>query len=174
MKLVIGLGNPGEKYSNTRHNAGFLALDYILRDFPESCSSKFEAEIHEAAIGSEKVLFIYPQTYMNDSGSAVRQVMDFYKLDPSDIIVLHDEVDLPLGVIKIAENSGPAGHNGVKSIIEKLGTQEFKRIRIGVEVRENRKQIPTEVFVLSPFSKGELEKIPWEETKGKVFSLIQN
>jgi peptidyl-tRNA hydrolase, PTH1 family len=172
MKLVIGLGNPGEKYKNTRHNAGFLALDYILKDFPKSCSSKFDAEIHEASVENEKVFFIYPQTYMNESGSAVRQILDFYKLEPKDLIILHDEVDLPLGTLRLTESSGSAGHNGIKSLIERLGTQDFKRIRIGVETREDKSQIPTDVFVLSPFAENELEKIPWEDIKKLVWENL--
>jgi len=168
MQLIIGLGNPGKDYEKNRHNAGFMALDYILKDTPAiSCTSKFDAKICEVH-NPEKTLFIYPETFMNNSGKAVRQIMKFYKLEPKDILVIHDEVDLPLGVIKFTESSGHAGHNGIRSLIEELGTQDFRRIRIGVENRENKTQPPTDVFVLQNFTDEELTKIPFEGIKARV------
>ncbi len=168
MQLIIGLGNPGKEYEKNRHNAGFLALDHILKDLqPISCSSKFDAkicEVHQPV----KTLFIYPETYMNNSGKAVKQIMSFYKLEPKDILVIHDEVDLPLGTIKFTDNSGHAGHNGIRSIIDEIGTKEFRRIRVGVENREDKSQLPTDVFVLQNFTDEELEKIPFEGIKARV------
>ncbi len=168
MKVIVGLGNPGEEYKKTRHNAGFMSLDYTLKDRePISCSSKFEAkicEVHQPA----KTLFVYPQTYMNNSGKAVRELMSFYKLEPKDILVIHDEVDLPLGTIKFTESSGHAGHNGIRSLIEELGTQDFKRIRVGVESREDKDNLPTEAFVLQPFSEDELKQIPFDAIKARI------
>ena len=105
---------------------------------------------------------------MNDSGKAVKQILDFYKLTPKDIVVLHDDVDLPLGTIKFTDNSGSAGHNGVTSLIDYLGTKEFRRIRIGVESRENKEHMPTDAFVLQDFSDEELEQIPFDAIKARV------
>ncbi|MDB4939655.1 MAG: aminoacyl-tRNA hydrolase [Candidatus Doudnabacteria bacterium] len=168
MQLVIALGNPGEKYKQTRHNAGFLALDYILKDLKViSCTSKFDAKICEVH-DPEKTFYIYPETYMNASGQAVKKIMDFYKLQPKDVLVLQDEIDLPLGTIKFTQGSGHAGHNGVRSIIDELGTNEFRRIRIGIESRERGGHIPTEAFVLQNFKEDELPKIPFDAIKARV------
>ncbi len=168
MQIIVGLGNPGDKYSKTRHNAGFMALDFILKDkHVISCASKFDAKICEEH-DPQKTFYIYPQTFMNDSGKAVRQIMDFYKLSPADLVVIHDDVDLPLGTIRFTEVSSDAGHNGVKSIIEAIGTQDFKRIRIGIESRLDRAVPPTDAFVLQNFSEDELKKIPFEEIRDKL------
>ncbi|MBU6447230.1 aminoacyl-tRNA hydrolase [Patescibacteria group bacterium] len=165
MKIIVGLGNPGEKYLKTRHNAGFMALDYILKDkHVISCSSKFDAKICEVH-DPDKTFYVYPQTYMNDSGKAVKQIMDFYKVLPEDLIIIHDDVDLPIGTVRVTDSSSDAGHNGVKSIIESLGTQDFKRIRIGIEDRADKKIPPTDAFVLMEFTDDELHKIPFEEIK---------
>lgn len=174
MKIVIGLGNPGKDYQYTRHNVGFLCLDHLMKDLETiSCSSKFDAKICEVHLpkqdgGSEKIFFVYPETYMNNSGHAVKQILDFYKLTEKDILVLHDEVDLPLGTIKFTEGAGSAGHNGVQSIIDAVGTSVFKRIRIGIETREDKTQIPTEAFVLQIFPPNELDLIPFDEIKTRV------
>lgn len=168
MQLIIGLGNPGKEYEKNRHNAGFMALDHIMKSIqPISCSSKFEAKICEVH-QPQKTFYVYPQTFMNNSGKAVRAIMDFYKLSPSDILVIHDDVDLPLGTLKFTEDSGHAGHNGIRSIIDELGTKEFRRIRIGVESREDKNIPPTDAFVLQDFSAEELAKIPFEEIKARV------
>ncbi len=173
IQVVGGLGNPGKEYELTRHNAGFIALDKILADLPTiSCVSKFDAKICEVHLpsdtGLQKIFFLYPQTYMNDSGKAIREFLNFYKLGPENLLILHDEVDIPLGTIKFTENSGSAGHNGIKSIIEELGTQDFRRIRIGVESRANKAEIPTDAFVLQKFSPSELEQVPWDAIKARV------
>ncbi len=168
MKLIIGLGNPGKKYEHTRHNAGFLAIDYYLKDIETiSCSSQFQGqicEVHFAAQNSHggpiKTFFVKPQTYMNKSGDAVAEIVKFYKADPeNDLLVIHDEIDLKFGFWKPAFDSRPAGHNGVKSIIQQLGTQKFNRIRIGVESRKSRLESPTDEYVLKPFSADELSAL---------------
>jgi peptidyl-tRNA hydrolase, PTH1 family len=171
MQIIVGLGNPGKEYQNTRHNAGFLALDYIRKEINQDgvCTkSKFKAEIYELLLDGNKNMLVYPQTYMNKSGEAVREIMDFYKLSTKDILILHDEIDLPVGVIKFTESSGSAGHNGVKSLMDSLGTQDFKRIRIGVESRENKSIPPTDAFVLQPFTEDELKLVPFEAIKNRV------
>ncbi len=160
MKLIIGLGNPGEEYKKTRHNAGFLAVDAIKTNFQFSIfnfQSIFNAQISNGIFEDEKVVLLKPQTFMNESGKAVRAVLDYYKIDIKDIIVIHDDLDIPLGEYKISRNKNSGGHKGVQSVIDYLGTKDFTRIRIGIEV-ENRKT-PTEKFVLEKFSKDEMEII---------------
>lgn len=135
MKIIIGLGNPGRDYEKTRHNIGFMMLDYLKQTWNLSSfviNKKFDAEIAEGNFAGEKVILMKPQTFMNLSGIAVRKILDFYKLTPKDILVIQDELDLPLGKYKIATDSSAAGHNGIKNIIEHLGTQTFTRLRIGI------------------------------------------
>ena len=158
MKLIIGLGNPGKEYKKTRHNAGFLTIDKIISNiqYPIS-SSKFNTEISNGIIDDEKIILAKPQTFMNNSGQAVRAVLDYYKIDPKDIIVIHDDLDIPLGEYKISKNKNSGGHKGVQSIIDHLGTKDFTRFRIGIMI-ENKKT-PTEKFVLERFSKEEMEVV---------------
>ena len=158
MKLIIGLGNPGKEYKKTRHNAGFLTIDKIISNiqYPIS-SSKFNADISQGIIDDEKIILAKPQTFMNNSGQAVRAVLDYYKIDPKDIIVIHDDLDIPLGEYKISKNKNSGGHKGVQSIIDHLGTKDFTRFRIGIMI-ENKKT-PTEKFVLERFSKEEMEVV---------------
>jgi PTH1 family peptidyl-tRNA hydrolase len=135
MKLIIGLGNPGKEYEHTRHNIGFTFLDHLKQEWGFSdftLNKKFDAEISEGFHGSEKIILAKPQTYMNLSGTSVRKILDFYKLTPTDILVIQDELDLPLSKYKVTSDSSSAGHNGIKNIIEHLGTQQFKRLRVGI------------------------------------------
>jgi PTH1 family peptidyl-tRNA hydrolase len=164
MKAIIALGNPGKKYEHTRHNAGFLALDFYLKNLETiSCQSKFKAEICEMHKGNTKIFFIKPQTFMNASGETVKELVNFYNLNTEkDLLIIHDEMDLPFNTTRLSKNSSAAGHNGVKDIIEKLGTQNFSRIRIGVESRPEDSQIETENFVLQNFSAEELNTLTKE------------
>jgi peptidyl-tRNA hydrolase, PTH1 family len=168
MKLIIGLGNPGKQYEKTRHNAGFLAVDYFLRDREAiACQSKFNAQICEYHENGVKVLFVKPQSFMNLSGEVVREILAFYKIDhANDILVIHDEKDLLFGTVKEAFASGSAGHNGVQNIIDELGTKDFARLRIGVESREEGSPLPTDVFVLQQFADDELDKLEKEVFPG--------
>ena len=165
MKLIVGLGNPGTQYEKTRHNAGFLSLDFFLKDQKAiSCQGKFNAQICEMHFqndgGIEKVFFVKPQSFMNLSGEVVRDIAHFYKVDVSkDLLVLHDEKDLNFGIVKEAKDSGSAGHNGVQNLIDELATKDFARVRIGVESREEGSPLPTDVFVLQPFTSEELETL---------------
>lgn len=161
MKIVIGLGNPGKKYYATRHNIGFLALDTIQKtfSFPDfQLKARFQAEIAEDFVGLHRTLIVKPQTFMNLSGETVLSLLSFYKLSPKDILVLHDDIDLPWGKIKFTNDSQSAGHRGVQNIIDRLGTQKFARLRIGVGPRPQH--IPTEAFVLSPFGSEEITSLP--------------
>ncbi|MFZ1654864.1 MAG: aminoacyl-tRNA hydrolase [Candidatus Moraniibacteriota bacterium] len=133
--LIIGLGNPGPKYDRTRHNIGFLALDSLRRSFdmpPFRPEAKFSAEISSGLFDGEKVILAKPTTFMNESGRAVRAILEYYKLDPHSLIVIHDDLDLAPGVLRTTESSRSAGHNGVQDIIDVLGTQDFCRLRLGI------------------------------------------
>lgn len=156
MKLLVGLGNPGKKYENTRHNTGFITVNKIasaLQTTPYNPRPVFNAEISEGVIGGEKIILAKPQTFMNESGKSVKAVAEYYKIRPDDVIVIHDDMDILLGEYKIVKNRGSAGHKGVQSIIDALGTKDFMRIRIGIGA-ENKK-IPAEAFVLENFNKEE-------------------
>lgn len=179
MKLIVGLGNPGKKYENTRHNAGFLAVDFFLKDrVAITCQSKFNAQICEYHEDGEKVFFVKPQSFMNLSGEVVREILSFYKLDhANDLLVLHDEVDLPLGKIKEGFASSAAGHNGVQNIIDEIGTKDFARVRIGVESRASRTDLPTDIFVLQQFTDDELTKLNtdiFQQTNKLITTFIKS
>lgn len=171
MKIIVGLGNPGTKYEQTRHNAGFLALDWFTKDRDMiACQSKFKAQICEYHEGGVKIFFVKPQSYMNLSGQVVREIAGFYKIDPStDLLVIHDEKDLPFGTLREAHGSSAAGHNGVQDIIDELGTKDFARIRIGVESREPDSPLPTDEFVLQKFSAEE-----WQTLQEKILPEVSN
>ena len=157
MKLVVGLGNKGREYENTRHNMGFMLVDRYLqyKNITDKFKDKFNAIYIETTINNEKVIFIKPMTYMNNSGIAVRAFVDFYKLNSEDILVISDDLDLDLGKFRLRRNGSSGGHNGLKSIISHLGTDNFKRLRIGIS---NDKDDVIN-YVLSKFSKKELNDI---------------
>ncbi|MCK4635888.1 MAG: aminoacyl-tRNA hydrolase [Candidatus Moranbacteria bacterium] len=162
MKLIIALGNPGKEYRHTRHNTGFLMINYLqeILNFTDfKFDKKFNAEISENKIGDEKIILAKPQTFMNNSGQSVQALINFYKIPVEEIIVIHDELDLKLGDFKISRNKNASGHNGVLSIFNHLNTKDFTRIRVGVDNRnENeRKNISGSDYVLGRFSKEELE-----------------
>lgn len=171
MKLIVGLGNPGTQYSLTRHNAGFLAIDHFRKDLGGiSCQSAFQAQICELHFGSTKVFFVKPQTFMNLSGQAVKEICDFYKVDAArDVLIIHDDVDLPLGEIRTTSSASAAGHNGVQNIIDSLGSQAFHRLRLGIETRTDKKNLPTEAFVLQRFSDEEQQQL-----QERIFPLVDH
>jgi len=155
MKLIIGLGNPGKKYQKTWHNLGFLILGewQKILAFPAFKKQlKFQAETSEGKLGEEKIILAKPLTYMNNSGEAVAKIKNYYQLDLDQIIAIHDDIDLPLGKIRLAKNSSAGGHNGVKSLIETLGSQNFWRLKIGVKTPRLEK-IKAEDYVLEKFNK---------------------
>lgn len=136
--IVVGLGNPGEKYTYTRHNAGFLAIDCICNKYGVKCDrAKFKALIGEAKIGNFRVLLMKPQTFMNASGEAIIEASRFYKIAPENIIVLSDDASFDIGKLRIRKNGSAGGHNGLKSVIEHLGSDKFPRIKIGVGQKPN-------------------------------------
>ena len=150
MILLVGLGNPGTEYALTRHNVGFMAVDEIVRRYSfDGWTKKFKGEVCAGTIEGEKVLALKPHTYMNLSGEAVLSVASFYKIPPEKIYVFHDDMDLPVGRLKVKQGGGSGGHNGIKSIDVHLG-QNYHRIRIGVDKPAMREQVVS--WVLSKFT----------------------
>ena len=151
MYLVVGLGNPGREYSRNRHNAGWMVVDELVRRHSGSWRSKFSGQMAEIRLGAEKLALLKPETYMNDSGRAVGQAAAFFKLDPADVLVVHDEGDFDLGRLELKVGGGLGGHNGLRSITQVLGTQEFLRLRIGVGRPERGDRRPLADWVLANF-----------------------
>jgi len=158
MKLIVGLGNPGEKYKKTRHNLGFLMVDYLAAGNKWEKSKKADCLYLKKQIGLEEVKLIKPLTFMNNSGKTVNYIQKKHCLKPKDILVIHDDIDLPLGEIKIQKGRGSAGHKGVQSVINQLGAKDFIRMRIGIKPISQETIINTEKFVLQKFTESE-EKI---------------
>ena len=131
--LVVGLGNPGKKYENTRHNTGFLVMDTLCREHGVSCDrSRFRALTGEAVLGGKRVLLLKPQTFMNLSGEAVHEAAAFYKIPPERVLVIFDDISLPVGTLRIRAKGSSGGQNGVKNIIAQLGSEQFPRIKVGI------------------------------------------
>lgn len=154
MKVIVGLGNPGNEYQNTRHNVGFMVLDNYLND--NDWKKKFNSLYLEKKINGEKVIFVKPLTFMNLSGDSVVQFINYYDVKLDDLLVIHDDLDLPFSSYKLKKNSSAGGHNGIKSIINRLNSQDFLRLKIGVS---NDKSIDTKDYVLGKFSKKEKEEL---------------
>lgn len=192
MKVIIGLGNPGEQFVGTRHNIGFEFLNKLQKEFNSAnfeFNKKFNAEISKGSVDGIESLLVKPQTFMNLSGETVRLILDFYKLPADDIIVIQDDLDIALGKYKIATDSSSAGHNGIQNIIDQLGTQKFKRLRIGIgEEREgapvcrlgahppriderSSSRVEAGDFVLGKFSEVEKEKI--ESISAEIINEIK-
>ncbi len=137
-KIVVGLGNPGEKYTFTRHNAGFLAIDYICQKYGVKCDRlKFKALSGEVTINGVRALLLKPQTFMNASGEAIREACDFYKIAPENVIIISDDASFDVGKLRIRKSGSAGGHNGLKSVIECLGSDAFPRIKLGVGQKPN-------------------------------------
>ena len=149
--LVAGLGNPGREYRANRHNVGFMVADELARRHGGAWKAKFNAQLADVRIDGHKVVLLKPQTYMNDSGRPVSDAMRFYKLEPGSVIVVHDETDLPLGRLQARRGGGLAGHNGLRSVAQHLGTPEFLRLRIGVGRPERGDRRPLADYVLADF-----------------------
>ena len=159
MKLIIGLGNSGEKYIKTRHNLGFIVTEELAEKIKVDNwkeEKQFKADIAQGIYNNEKIILAKPQTFMNNSGNSVKSIADYYKINSENILVIHDDIDLELGEIRIQKNRGSAGHNGVQSIINYLKTKDFIRIRIGIKPIE-KEILEAEKFVLEKFSRYEEE-----------------
>ena len=149
--LVAGLGNPGREYAETRHNVGFMVADELAGRHGGSWRGKFSGELSEVRADGIRLALLKPQTYMNESGRSVGAAARFFKVDPEALIVVHDDVDLASGRVQVRLGGGLAGHNGLRSVAQQLGTSEFGRVRIGVGRPERGDQRPVADFVLSPF-----------------------
>ncbi len=155
MKIIAGLGNPGAKYAGTRHNVGFSVIDELAERYNIKVdTNKHKALIGKGIIDGEKVILVMPQTYMNLSGESIRAVLDFYKCTPDDLIVVYDDIDLDVGKLRIRERGSAGGHNGMKNIIQHVGSQDFVRVRVGVGHKPDKMDLAD--YVLSRFGRDEL------------------
>ncbi|MCT4592058.1 MAG: aminoacyl-tRNA hydrolase [Candidatus Gracilibacteria bacterium] len=180
MKAIFFLGNKGDKYHFTRHNAGFLLADFLCDEWNLGSfrdEKKLNSKIAEGFLNTEKLVFIKPQTYMNLSGDSVIKVMNFYKIKKDDILIVQDDKDMQFSNLRFREKGSHGGHNGIRDIIAKLKTQEFARLKIGVESRNEESRIETADFVLSSFTKEELNTLKKEifpACKEKISDWLMN
>lgn len=157
-KVIIGLGNPGRKYAGTRHNMGFMVVDELAsRHHAPAWRTRLKAEITEARIGGDRVVLAMPQTYMNESGLSVREIMRWYKAPPENVLIIVDDLDQPFGQIRLRPKGGAGGHNGLRSIFQQLGSDEVPRLRVGIG-RGRSGQVTA--HVLSRFSEEEQQELP--------------
>lgn len=169
--LVVGLGNPDKKYRNTRHNTGFIAVDYMVKQLGvEIGKKKFDSLTAETVIAGEKVLLMKPQTYMNLSGVAVEKAASFYKIPPENVIIIFDDISLPVGKLRIRRKGTHGGHNGIRSIIDYLQSENFPRIKVGIGERPNPNYDLAD-WVLSTFKEDELKGI--EEVASHCLDIVK-
>lgn len=164
MKLIVGLGNKGNEYNNTRHNVGFMVVDNYINKNNLTLKSKLDGLYAETIINGEKVIFLKPQNYINLSGDVINKYIKYFKIDIKDILVIHDDMDLEIGTFKIRYKGGSAGHNGLQNIEANLKTNEYKRIKIGI----SKNNIDKVDYVLGKFSSTELSKL------NKVIDITYN
>lgn len=168
--LIVGLGNPGRRYERTRHNAGFMAVERLYHILPSGTArSRFQAELIETRDGDKRVILAKPQTFMNDSGTAVSQIARWYKVPRDRLLLIYDELDLPFGSIRLRANGSAGGHNGVSSVIKHLHTQDFARLRIGIGRPPTGSTVP---YVLAPFSSEEQRSLPEIIDRGAAAALV--
>ena len=182
MKLIVGLGNPGREYELTRHNIGFMAIDELAKRWNISLNEqKFKGVFGAGFVNGEKVILLKPLTYMNLSGESIRPLMDYYKMDVEDFVVMYDDLDIPVGKLRLRMKGSAGGHNGVKSTISHLGTQEFQRIRMGIDRPKNGMKVVD--YVLGRFTSEEIPDVnhsiekaadACEEWLNKPFLQIMN
>jgi len=172
VKLVVGLGNPGSKYENTRHNVGFKTIDFLINklkiDYNLKIINKFNAQIIEIKDKQNKIIMVKPLTYMNLSGEAIIRIVKWYKLDLDNILVIHDDLDLPVGKIRFKLKGGSGGHNGISSLIQHLGSENFKRTKIGINRPCNGDVVN---YVLTNFNKEEqllIEQVIIDASEGII------
>ena len=153
MWLLVGLGNPGSRYAKTRHNIGFMVLDALADELGLTFRERTDYRMSDGSMEKERIIFLEPLTFMNRSGSAVKKIADKHAVPPERIIVVHDDLDLPTGKLKIRKKGSSGGHKGIDSVIQNLGCRDFIRVKIGIG---RDPLIPTETFVLSKFKRGEI------------------
>ncbi len=164
MKVIVGLGNPGPQYAETRHNIGFLLVDLLAEVYELQFRAKFQGLWTEGNVEGERILLLKPQTFMNLSGRSVRELTNFYKILGSDLLIVHDDMDLSLGKIRLRDQGSAGGHNGIKSILAELGTERFWRLKLGVG-RPPKEYDPAH-YVLSPFADDETTQL--DEVLGRA------
>jgi len=177
MYLIVGLGNPEPEYENTRHNMGFDVINKIAKDCDiEVSQSKFKGLFGMGEIKGEKVILLKPQTFMNSSGESIIQIKSFYKIPPNKIIVIYDDMDLEVGTIKIRKKGGPGTHNGMKSVLGKLGTEKIKRVRIGIGKTNKESASAIIDYVIKKIPKEEQNKLDESTTRAKdsVIEILEN
>lgn len=169
MKIIVGLGNIGKRYDETRHNTGFMVIDELAaQNNIEIDKEKFHSLTGQGIVDGEKVLLVKPSTFMNESGRAIKPLMDFYKISPDDLLVIQDDLDMDVGKVRLRQKGSAGGHNGIKSIIQHVGTQNFKRVKVGI----GRPQIMTVVdWVLGKFTA--TEKSQFDEGCQKAVNAIE-
>lgn len=157
MKLIVGLGNPGKEYNNTRHNIGFYYIDYYAKNNNiELTKTKFNGKYAEFSKNNEKIILLKPQSYMNLSGEVVKKYVQFFKINLEDIFIIHDDLDIAFGKFKLKASGSSGGHNGLKNIELNLGTKDYKRLKIGIS---NNKSIETKDYVLGKFQENEIKQL---------------
>ena len=168
MKLIVGLGNPGKNYEKTRHNIGFYVVDHYLGEV--KYKEKFNGLYYELNINGEKVIFLKPQTFMNNSGECVSKFIKYNNIDNKDIMIIHDDLDLIVGICKFKYNSTSGGHNGIKSIINHIGSKELFRMKLGIKTEKKADVID---FVLGKFSKKEMELFDFNKLENAINDFIK-
>ena len=174
MKLIVGLGNPDKEYEKTRHNVGFMVMDRLADVLNVSIDNKkFKGEYVKFKYHGEDVILLKPMTYMNNSGESVIQVMNYFKIDVDDLLIVYDDMDMPVGKLRLRQSGSAGGHNGIKNIIAHLNSQDFKRIRVGID---RHKYMNVADYVLSRFSKVESEAIEQgiENATNAVLDYLDN
>ena len=175
MFLIVGLGNPEEEYSNTRHNMGFDTINKLANEYNIKINkNKFTGLCGSGIIENEKVILLKPQTYMNLSGESIKEAMAFYKIKSENIIVIYDDIDIEPGIIKIRKKGGPGGHNGMKSVISEIDTQNFPRIRIGIGKPENKGQLIEYVIGKMPQTDKDILEKATILGKEAILEIIKN
>ena len=175
MKLIVGLGNPGEKYQNTRHNAGFVTLDALSKKLEGSWHEDTQAQIFNSQINGEKVILLKPLTFMNLSGKEINKTMIKNNISAENLIIVYDDIDIPFGALRVRKGGGSAGHNGIESIIEEIGTDNFIRMRIGISASPQTPLTDAADFVLEEFTSEEKKKLGeiTEDVATKIYQIIK-
>lgn len=169
MKLIVGLGNPGKEYIKTRHNVGFMAIDKFVDNKSLNPKDKFGGIYYETNISGEKIILLKPQKYINLSGEVIIQFINFFKINIDDVLIIHDDLDMPVGKTKLRLSGGSGGHNGLKNIELYFKTKNYKRIKVGIS---NDKNIDTKNYVLGKFSNDDSKLI--EESLNKIVNVIND
>ena len=175
MYLIVGLGNPEEEYSSTRHNMGFDTVNKLAKQYDiEINKKKFKGLYGTGIIEGEKVVILKPQTYMNLSGESIKEAIDFYKIEGKNIIIIYDDIDIKPGIIKVRKTGGPGTHNGMKSVIQNIQMKEFPRVRVGIGMPEHKNDLIN--YVIGKIPKEEIEILDKSTTKAKeaVIEIIKN